>query len=84
MYNNKLEALDKALRAAALDAKEVAEVLWKDIAELWKEWQKDSEELEAKEYAYSYIRDGLDWVSRILVAIKHADIFIEEWKRLED
>ena len=82
MYNKRLEALDKALRAAAIEAKEVAELLGKDIADSSKEGQKNDPALEAKEYAYSYIKDGLDGCSRILVAVKHADIFMEEGKKL--
>jgi len=76
MYNNKLEALEKALTKAALEAKKVAENLAKEIAA--KDLVNGSIKLESKEYAYSYIKDALDGVSRVKISLNHADIFLNE------
>jgi len=83
MYNKELEILNKELTNAALIAKKIWEELGKELSELSKKEKrsnKDEERLDNLEYAYTYLKDTLEWASRVKVALKHADIFINELK----
>ena len=82
MYNEGMKKMYNTLEKEALVIKAIAEELGDSVNTLHKKEKKTKKEelaMENAEYAYSYIKDALEGVSRIRVAVKHADIFYNEY-----
>lgn len=82
MENKKLDKVNKALLDAGKEAREIADELAPTINELSKKENKTENELELlenAEYAYTYLKDALEGISRIRVALRHSDIFLKEY-----
>ena len=76
-----MKKMDDSLLKGALEVREEAMKIsarLETLGQIEKRSKKEDQELDDAEYAYSYIKDGLEGISRIRVALKHADVFMNE------
>lgn len=89
MYNKTFEKLDSSLLKNSVECKKEIKSLSEIINELSskrKTWEKLTEKevstLDSAEYAYTYLKDSIEWANRVRVALTHADIFLNEYNKI--